>query len=152
VQPDRCGRVPVESDLTLPGHPEVFVIGDLANFLHQGGKPLPGVAPTAMQQGKYVARLIQSRLQGQAPPPPFEYKDLGSMATIGRGRAIALLGNRQFKGYLAWLIWLFVHLMNIVHFENRLLVMIQWAGNYFTRNRSARLITGGQEAPAKQQE
>jgi len=152
VQPDRCGRVPVEPDLTLPGHPEVFVIGDLANFSHQGGKPLPGVAPTAMQQGKYVARLIQSRLQGQATPPPFEYKDLGSMATIGRGRAIALLGNRQFKGYLAWLIWLFVHLMNIVHFENRVLVMIQWAGNYFTRNRSARLITGGQEAPAKQPE
>lgn len=150
VQPDRAGRVIVEPDLTLPGHPEVFVIGDLANFSHQGGKPLPGVAPTAMQQGKYVARLIQSRLQGQPAPPPFEYQDLGSMATIGRGRAVALLGKRSFQGYLAWLIWLFIHLMNIVHFENRLLVMIQWAWNYVTRNRSARLITGTRDARDQQ--
>lgn len=139
---DRAGRVMVERDMSLPGHPEVFVIGDLANYPHQTGQPLPGVAPVAMQQGSYVAKLIATRIQGQAPPLPFRYNDRGSMATIGRAAAVTDLGWARLSGYPAWLIWLFIHLLYLVVFENRLLVLLQWAWNYFTRNRSARLITG----------
>lgn len=141
---DPHGRVKVQPDLSVPGRPDVFVIGDLANYSHQGGKPLPGVAPVAMQEGRYVADLITRRLKGR-PPVPFHYKDRGSMATIGRAKAVADLGWVRFNGWLAWATWLFVHLMYIVEFENRLLVLMQWAWNYFTRNRSARLITGPQE-------
>jgi NADH:ubiquinone reductase (H+-translocating) len=141
---DRNGRVLVQPDLSLPGRPEVFVIGDLANYSHQGGKPLPGLAPVAMQEGRYVADLIARRLRGR-PPVPFHYKDRGNLATIGRSKAVADLGWVWFSGWLAWVTWLFVHLMYIVEFENRLLVLIQWAWNYVTRNRSARLITGPQE-------
>lgn len=141
AQLDRQGRVIVEPDLSLPGHPEIHVLGDLANFSHQGGKPLPGVAPVAMQQGAYVGGRICDRLAGKATPA-FFYKDRGSMATIGRARAVVDLGWVRFNGFLAWWTWLFIHLMNIVAFHNRLLVLLQWAWNYFTMNRSARLITG----------
>ncbi len=138
---DRAGRVVVASDLTIPGHPDIFVIGDLAHCRNQNGQPLPGVAPVAMQQGQYVAELIRHRLRGQTLPP-FRYRDRGSMAIVGRAEAVADMSGRHFSGLLAWLVWLFIHLINLVEFENRLLVVIQWAWNYFTRNRSARLITG----------
>jgi NADH dehydrogenase len=139
---DRSGRVVVEPDLTLRGHPEVFVIGDLANYPHQTGKPLPGVAPVAMQEGRYAAHLIRRRLRGQPPPGPFRYHDRGSMATIGRAAAVADLGRVHLGGFPAWLAWLFIHIIFLIEFENRVLVLFQWAWNYFTRNRSARLITG----------
>lgn len=137
---DGAGRVRVEPDLSLPGHPEVFVIGDLATVRGRDGAPLPGVAPVAMQQGRYVARLIHARLRGRSLPP-FRYFHKGSLATIGRAAAVADFGRLRFGGYPAWLAWLFVHLMYVVEFENRLLVFVQWAWNYVTRNRSARLIT-----------
>jgi NADH:ubiquinone reductase (H+-translocating) len=138
---DRAGRVVVQPDCSVPGHPEVFVIGDMANYSHQTGKPLPGVAPVAMQQGRYVAELIQARLRGETKPP-FHYKDKGSMATIGRAAAVADLGWVWLSGWLAWMAWLFVHILYLIQFDNRVLVLFQWAWNYFTRNRSARLITG----------
>jgi NADH:quinone reductase (non-electrogenic) len=143
---DKVGRVVVEPDLTVKGHPEIFVIGDLANFSHQTGTPLPGVAPVAMQQGRYVAKVIARRVQGETTRP-FVYRDKGSLATIGRAAAVADFGRVRFSGYFAWLTWLFVHLMYIVEFENRLLVFVQWAWNYFTRNRAARLITGKDALP-----
>lgn len=138
---DRAGRIIVEPNLSLPGHPEIFVIGDLAHCRDPQGRPLPGIAPVAMQQGRYVARLVRRRILGQTLPP-FRYKDRGNMAIVGRAQAVADLGRLQFSGLFAWLAWLFIHLINLVEFENRLLVAIQWAWNYFTRNRSARLITG----------
>jgi NADH dehydrogenase len=141
AQLDRSGRVLVEKDLTLPGHPEVFVIGDMASFPHQTGKPLPGVAPVAMQQARYVAGLIQRRLNGQAPLP-FHYRDKGSLATIGRAKAVADLGWLRLSGYPAWWAWLLIHILYLISFDNRVLVVFQWAWNYFTGNRSARLITG----------
>jgi NADH dehydrogenase len=145
---DRQGRVTVEADLSLPGHPEVFVIGDLAAARQTpDGPPLPGLAPVAMQQGDYVAKLIRSRLDG-GTLPPFRYHDRGTMATIGRARAVAMVGPVRFSGLLAWLAWLFIHLMYIVEHENRLLIFLQWAWNYLTWNRSARLITGERQ-PAK---
>ena len=140
---DRAGRVIVEPDLTIAGHPEILVIGDLASFMHQTGKPLPGVAPVAMQEGRYAARLVRTRLGGKALEP-FHYWDKGSLATIGRAAAVADFGRIHIDGYFAWLTWLFVHLMYLVGFDNRLLVFIKWAYNYFTRNRGARLITGSQ--------
>jgi NADH dehydrogenase len=142
---DRAGRVMVEPDLTIAGHPEILVIGDLANFSHQTGKPLPGVAPVAMQQGRYVADLVGRRLAGKAARP-FHYFDKGTLAVIGRAAAVADFGRIHISGYPAWLVWLFVHLMYLVEFDNRLLVFIQWAYNYFTRNRGARLITGKGES------
>jgi NADH dehydrogenase len=138
---DRAGRIHVLPDCTLPGHPEIFVLGDMSCFLHQTGKPLPGVAPVAMQQGRYVADLIQRRLAGLSPLPPFRYHDRGNMATIGHASAVADLGWLRLSGYPAWLAWLFVHIIYLIEFENRILVLFQWAWNYFTRNRSARLIT-----------
>jgi NADH dehydrogenase len=143
---DRAGRVAVQPDLTLPGHPEIFVIGDLALCTHQTGKPLPGVAPVAMQQGRYVAGLIERRLSGKSAPP-FCYRDKGSLATIGRAAAVADFGWLRLSGFPAWMLWLFVHLMYLVQFGNRLLVLMQWAWSYFTRNRSARLITGEHRLP-----
>ncbi len=137
---DRAGRVVVEPDLTLPGHPELFVVGDLALFTHQTGKPLPGVAPVAMQQGRHVARTIRARLAGRAGEP-FRYADKGSMATIGRASAVAEVAGLRFGGYLAWLAWLFIHLLYIVQFGNRVLVLVQWAWSYLTWAKSARLIT-----------
>ncbi len=138
---DRAGRILVQPDLTLPGHPEVFALGDMALFPHQTGKPLPGVAPVAMQQGRYVADLVQRRLRGESAQP-FRYHDRGSMATIGRAAAVADLGWVRLSGFAAWLVWLFIHILFLIEFENRILVLFQWAWNYFTRNRSARLITG----------
>jgi NADH:ubiquinone reductase (H+-translocating) len=138
---DRVGRVIVEPDLSVPGHPNIFVVGDLAHFAHQGDKPLPGVAPVAMQQGNYIAKLIKQRLAGQAVPA-FQYSDGGSLAVIGRNAAVANLGKLKFAGLPAWLIWIFVHIYYLIEFDNKLIVMTQWAWSYFTKNRGARLITG----------
>ncbi len=146
AEADRMGRVIVGPDCAVPGHPELFVIGDLAHFKTAAGQPLPGVAQVAMQQGRYVARLIEARSRGQSLPP-FAYKDYGTLAVIGRHAAVANLGWLRFDGYAAWLVWLFVHLMSLVEFESRLLVLLQWGWNYFTRNRAARLITGPSPLP-----
>lgn len=143
---DKAGRAVVEPDLTVPGHPEIFVIGDLANFSHQTGEPLPGVAQPAIQEGKYVAETIRRRLRGEKSPP-FRYKDRGNIATIGRAAAVADLNWLRLSGLPAWLIWLFIHLMNIIEFQNRLLVLVQWAWFYFTYDRTARLITGKNPLP-----
>ncbi|HWP65844.1 MAG TPA: NAD(P)/FAD-dependent oxidoreductase [Candidatus Limnocylindria bacterium] len=140
---DRQGRVVVEPDCTVPGHPEIFVIGDLA---HHGEPPLPGVAQVAIQQGAYVARVIRERLAGRTLEG-FRYRDRGTMATIGRGAAVAQIGRLHLSGYPAWLIWVFVHLVNLVEFDNRLAVLLQWAWNYVTWNRGARLITGESPFP-----
>jgi NADH dehydrogenase len=138
---DRAGRVMVEPDLTVPGHPEIMVIGDLAHCADANGKLLPGVAPVAMQQGRYAARVIKARLKGRVEGP-FNYWDKGSLATIGRNAAIADLGWFTLSGFLAWCAWLFIHILYLIHFENRILIVTQWAWDYWTRNRSARLITG----------
>jgi NADH:ubiquinone reductase (H+-translocating) len=138
---DRVGRVMVESDLSVKGHPNIFVIGDLANFTTAEGKPLPGVAPVATQEGKYVARLIRKRLAGQTLPA-FEYFNGGSLSVIGRHSAVADIGSMRFSGFFAWLIWVFVHIYYLIEFDNKLVVFIQWTWSYFTRKRGARLITG----------
>lgn len=143
---DRAGRIVVGPDLTIPDHPDIFVIGDLAHFAHQDGKPLPGVAPVAMQQGQYVADLIKSRLKGENPAP-FHYRDKGSLAVIGRQAGVADFGRLKFAGFPAWLAWLFIHIWYLIEFDNKLLVLIQWAWNYFTRKRGARLITGKDPFP-----
>ena len=143
---DRIGRVVVEPDLSLPSHSEVFVIGDLANYTHQTGSPLPGVAPVAMQEGEYVAKLICDRLKGKAVAA-FHYRDRGDLAIVGRGTAVADLRRLHLAGFFAWLAWLFVHIVNLIEFENKLLVLIQWAWAYFRRNRAARLITGEHRMP-----
>lgn len=148
---DRLGRVIVEPDLSVPGFPEIFIIGDLAHFKHQTGSPLPGTAPVAMQQGRYAARRIIAGMK-EKPYKPFHYFDRGSMAVIGRASAVADLRFLRFSGYPAWLIWLFVHIMYLVEYENRLLVLIQWAWNYVTRNRGARLITGQDIVVLKERE
>lgn len=140
---DKAGRVMVEADLSIAGHPEIRVIGDLACFTHQNGKPLPGVAPVAMQQGRYAARAIRRKLEGGSPLPPFRYLNKGNLATIGRNRAVADFGFVRLAGFPAWFTWVFVHLMYLVEFDNRLLVFTEWVYNYITRNRGARLITGG---------
>ncbi|HSM58363.1 MAG TPA: NAD(P)/FAD-dependent oxidoreductase [Candidatus Sulfomarinibacteraceae bacterium] len=136
----RGGRVVVEPDMSLPGHPDVFVVGDLAAFKGEDGELLPGVAQVAIQQGRYVGQRIKRRLQGQSSGP-FRYRNPGSVATIGRNAGVADLGRIQFHGWLAWLIWLFIHLVYLVEMENRMLVFLQWAWNYLTYGRSARLIT-----------
>jgi NADH:ubiquinone reductase (H+-translocating) len=143
---DKAGRVVVEPDLTVPGHPEIFVIGDLANFSHQDGTPLPGVAQPAIQEGHYAGRSIAARLRGQTLPP-FHYMDKGNLATIGRGAAVADLNWLRLSGFPAWLLWIFVHLFTIIEFQNRLLVFVQWAFFYLTYDRSARLITGKNPLP-----
>jgi NADH dehydrogenase len=138
---DRAGRVTVEPDLTIPGHPEVFVIGDLALYVHQGGKPLPGVAPVAMQEAEHAGRMIARDLR-QQPRAAFHYRNLGNLATIGRAAAVADFGWVRFSGWFAWLVWLFVHIMQLTGFRNRLVVFTQWAWAFFTRQRGVRLITG----------
>ena len=140
VPVDRAGRVMVDDDLTIPGHPEVQVIGDLANFSHQTGQPLPGVSPVAMQQGRHAARNILRMIKNREPRP-FRYWDKGSMATIGRNKAVADLNFVHLSGLLAWLVWLFVHIIFLVGFRNRLAVLFQWAWAYLTFNAGARLIT-----------
>jgi NADH:ubiquinone reductase (H+-translocating) len=143
---DNASRVVVEPDMSVPGHPEIFVIGDLANFSHQTGMPLPGVAQPAIQQGHYVGKLIRARLQNKKSPP-FHYFDKGNLATIGRGAAVADLNWLQLSGLPAWFIWIFIHLLYIVQFQNRLLILLQWAWLYITFDRSARLITGENPLP-----
>lgn len=139
---DKSGRVPVLPDCSLPGHSEVFCIGDAAAFVPEGAtEPLPGVSPVAMQQGRFVARAIQSHIQG-LETRPFRYRDKGMMATIGRKRAVAILGGLELSGFLAWLVWLLVHIAYLIDFRNRLVVLIDWAISYFTYRRGARLITG----------
>jgi NADH:ubiquinone reductase (H+-translocating) len=143
---DRNGRVTVEPDLTLPGHPEAYVIGDAALYAHQGGRPLPGVAQVAIQGGRLAAENIGRTIQG-LPRRPFRYRNLGNMATIGRRAAVADLGWLRFSGFLAWVLWLVVHIFWLIGFDNRVLVFIRWAWSYFTYQRGARLITGPVEVP-----
>lgn len=143
---DRAGRVIVQPDMTVPGHPEIFVIGDLANFGHQGGKALPGVAQPAIQEGRYVAKAIERRLRGETIEP-FRYIDRGNLAVIGRGAAVADLNRLRLAGWPVWLIWIFIHLVNIVQFQNRILVLLQWGWLYLSYDRSARLITGRDPFP-----
>jgi NADH dehydrogenase len=142
AQLDKVGRVMVEPDLSIAGHPEIRVIGDLANFSHQTGKPLPGVAPVAIQQGRYAAKAIRAKLTGKSLAP-FRYFNKGNLATIGRNKGVADFGFMHISGFLAWFLWVFVHLMYLVEFENRLLVFVEWVYNYITHNRGARLITKG---------
>jgi NADH dehydrogenase len=140
VPVDRAGRALVEPDLSIPGHPEVFVTGDAAAFLHQDGKPLPGVAQTAMQGAAHAAAMILNRVAGR-PTTTFVYRDLGSMAIVGRNSAIADLGKLHLSGPIAWMMWLFLHIFMLIGFRNRVLVFIQWAASYLTFQRSVRLIT-----------
>ncbi|MEW4491051.1 NAD(P)/FAD-dependent oxidoreductase [Thalassoglobus sp. JC818] len=141
LESDRAGRIPVQANLSLIDHPEIFVIGDIASCAGEDGRPLPGLAPVAMQQGQFVAKRIDAIVRGKKHDEVFHYKDRGSMATLGRSVAVAKIGKREYCGFFAWLMWLVVHLMQIVQFENRMLVLMQWIWNYFTFNRSARLIT-----------
>lgn len=145
---DRAGRVAVNPDLTLPEHPEVFVIGDLAALKDEKGNPLPGVAPVALQQGRFVAKTIAADLHlPKRARKNFHYLDKGSLATIGRAAAIAQLGKLHISGYFAWLAWLFIHIFFLIGFRNRLIVLIQWAWSYITYERGARLITGSTSLP-----
>ncbi len=162
VAADRAGRVLVESDLSVPGHPEVFVIGDLAALKDASGKLLPGVAQVAIQEGRWVAKIIRRELEWERqglhpvsqtatkvgrPRGTFHYHDKGSLATIGRAAAVADFGKIHISGYIAWLTWLFVHIFFLIGFQNRVLVFVQWAWSYFTYERSARLITGSTNLP-----
>jgi len=136
---DRHGRVLVEPDLSVPCHRNVFVAGDLACFTHQTGQPLPGTAPVAIQQGRFLARTIRCDLQGQ-PREPFHFANKGQLATIGRSRAIVEVGRWKVVGFPAWLLWLVIHIYYLTGFKNRLLVVLQWAWSYLTYSRGARLI------------
>ncbi len=142
---DRVGRVMVSPDLSIPAHPNIFVIGDLANFSHQPNQaqaaPLPGVAPVATQEGQYVAQQIAAQLSGKTKAP-FRYREVGSLAIIGQNLAVVDLGFVKFSGPLAWFIWIFAHIYYLIEFDNKLVVLLQWGWNYFTRQRGARLITG----------
>lgn len=151
---DRAGRVLVQPDLSLPGHPDVFVVGDLASLKDERGNMLPGVAPVAIQEGQFVAKLIrketgnrEARSVAVGSRAPFHYWDKGSLATIGRAAAVAEFGKIHISGFVAWLSWLFVHIFFLIGFRNRLLVFIQWAWSYFTYERGARLITGSTYLP-----
>jgi NADH dehydrogenase len=144
VELDRAGRVKVNGDLSLPGHPEVFAIGDMALVLREDGKPVPGVSPAAMQMARHVARIIRDELDSGGAStlrPGFKYWDRGTMATIGRSAAVAWIGKLHFSGFLAWLTWLLVHLIFLIGFRNKLAVLFQWTHSYLTYKRSARLIT-----------
>ncbi len=143
---DRAGRVHVQRDLSIPGYKEVFVIGDLAALQDENGRMLPGVAPVAIQQGEWVAKIIARDLENQ-PRRDFHYFDKGSLATIGRAAAVAQFGKFELSGYFAWLAWLFIHILFLIGFRNRMIVMIQWAWSYLTYERGARLITGSDELP-----
>ncbi len=141
VETDKAGRIIVQPDCSIPGADNIFIIGDLAHFKDKNENVLPGLAPVAMQQGRYVGKLIKKRIKNRRTVK-FQYKDKGNLAVIGRSSAVAFRGKIQLWGFTAWLLWVILHLLFLVGFENRLLVGIQWAFNYFTRNRSARLITG----------
>ena len=147
---DRAGRVLVRPDLTLPGHPEVFALGDMVRVLGEDGQPqqLLGVAPVAMQQGRYVAKVVKTRLRGEEPKP-FRYRDKGNVATIGRARAVADIKGVRVSGFPAWLLWLLIHIFYLIGFQNRLVVLIRWSFSFFTRGRGSRVIENFEE-PAKE--
>jgi NADH:ubiquinone reductase (H+-translocating) len=147
---DRSGRIKVKPDLTVPNYPDIFITGDLALAAGENGKPLPGVAQVAIQGGAYAAKVIRARVEGKKAPPPFRYFDKGDMAVIGRASAVANIFGFHVSGLPAWLIWLFIHLMYIVEFQNRVIVFIQWGFQYLTFSRGARLITGTAETDAGQ--
>jgi NADH dehydrogenase len=142
AETDRGGRIKVNHDLTVPNYPDIFVLGDLANTLDDQGKPLPGVAQVAIQGGAYAAKTIRARLEGKKAPPPFHYLNKGEMAVIGRAAAVANIFGLHVSGLLAWLMWLFIHLIYIVEFQSRILVFVQWGFEFLTFSRGARLITG----------
>jgi len=154
VERDRAGRIKVNPDLSLPGHPDVFAIGDMALVLQEDGRPVPGVSPAAMQMAKYVARVIGHELRGETPEAarrqPFRYWDKGTMATIGRSAAVATVGKLRLSGMLAWLAWLLVHLIFLVGFRNRFSVLLNWVYSYFTYKRGARIITSAVQARDRQ--
>lgn len=138
---DRAGRVMVKPDLSLKKYSDIYVIGDLSHYAHQSDRPLPGIAPVAMQQGSYVAKAIQEKLKGNRVSA-FRYINAGKLAVIGQNSAVVDLGYLRLSGFLAWLIWVFAHIYYLIEFDNKLGVMVQWGWNYFTRGRGARLITG----------
>jgi NADH dehydrogenase len=143
VDTDRAGRVPVTEDLTVPGHPDIFVVGDLAAMARPDGRPVPGVAPAAKQMGAHAARVIRDRLRGRTTPP-FRYRDYGNLATIGRMAAVVDLRGFRFWGLPAWWFWLIAHLFFLIGFRNRLIVLVNWAWSYWTYQRHARIIVGGE--------
>jgi NADH dehydrogenase len=142
AETDRSGRIKVKADLTLPNYPDIFIVGDLALALDENGKPLPGVAQVAMQGGTYAGKVIRARLEGKKELPPFRYFNRGEMAVIGRAAAVANVFGLHLSGLPAWLLWLFIHVLYIVEFQNRVLVFIKWGFEYLTFDRGARLITG----------
>jgi NADH dehydrogenase len=143
---DHIGRIAVQPDLTVPNRPEIFVIGDMAHVEHHG-QPIACVAPAAIQQGKFVARVVSARLAGRTPPAEFRYFDKGALATIGRSAAVGQFHGLRFWGFPAWLAWLFIHLIYLIEFENRIIVLIQWVNMYVNRHRGVRLITDGTASP-----
>jgi NADH:ubiquinone reductase (H+-translocating) len=148
---DRAGRVTVQPDLSLPGHPEVLALGDMVRVVDAAsGQPVtyPGLAPVAMQQGRYAGRVVAARVASKPAPPPFRYRDKGTLATIGRERAVADVKGLRFSGFLAWVTWLFVHIFYLIGFENRIVVLFRWAYAYFTRGRGSRLITEAADLPS----
>jgi NADH dehydrogenase len=147
---DEAGHVQVEPDFSLPAYANIHVVGDMATYPDPSGAPLPGLAAVAQQQGRYVGKLIHRRLRGKRDGRPFRYADKGALAIVGRAKGVADVGPLHFAGYPAWLFWLFVHIMLLAGYENRLLVLVQWAFNYFTRNRSTRLITGPQTSVGRE--
>jgi NADH dehydrogenase len=151
AETDRGGRIKVNRDLTIPNFPDIFILGDLAHAADEKGIPLPGVAQVAMQGGAYVAKAIRARLDGKKDLPPFHYFNKGEMAVIGRAAAVANVFGVHVSGLLAWLMWLFIHLIYIVEFQSRILVFVQWGFEYLTFSRGARLITGesASDSPAK---
>jgi NADH dehydrogenase len=146
---DRAGRAIINADLSVPGHPNIFILGDAAHALGKDGDLLPGVAPVAKQQGQYVARLLLARARGKNLPP-FRYRDFGSLATIGRKRAVAQIGKLKLSGFIAWVLWSVAHIYFLIGFRNRLIVAMNWMWNYLTFQRGTRLITGmsGSRLPA----
>lgn len=146
---DRAGRVQVRPDLGVPGHPDIFVAGDLASLAQANGRPVPGVAPAAKQMGRYVAQVIRARLSGGEAPPPFAYKDYGNLATIGRMAAVVDLGRLRFSGLLAWWFWLVMHVFFLIGFRNRLVVLLNWWWAYWSYQRAARIILGRDRGAAE---
>ena len=147
VELDRAGRVKVNPDLSLPGHSEVFAIGDIALVLQKDGKPVPGVSPAAMQMARHVAKIIEAEivLPGHAERPSFKYWDKGTMATIGRSKAVALVGKIKLSGFVAWLAWLFIHLIFLIGLKNKLAVLLDWTYSYFAYKRGSRIIVRSPE-------
>jgi NADH dehydrogenase len=144
---DRAGRVAVSPDLTLPGHPEIFVAGDLATLQRRDGRPVPGVAPAAKQMGAYIAQVLRARVAQHPAPPPFRYRDYGNLATIGRRAAVVDLHGFKFSGYPAWVFWLVAHVFFLIGFRNRVVVLLDWAMAYWTYQRNARIVLGREPDP-----